>query len=180
MTRQMHRSTLALVAVLSLAVCPPVSAQDPALSLEQSLVPRSALVFDAGFNACDTDRMATAVSEDFEFFHDQSGTLDTKRAFVAAIRDGICRLDYKATRRLVEGSLTTYPLYRDGELYAALQTGTHTFHASRNGASPEQTSIAKFSILWRLEPAGWMMSRVISYDHHPTEKGDALNYCKPA
>lgn len=98
-----------------------LSAQvDPSSALFRELKSRDSLLFDVGFNTCDISQFENLVSEDFEFYHDQAGVTASKADFVAGIRDGLCKLSYRARRELVKGSLLVYPLKKNGVLYGAL------------------------------------------------------------
>jgi len=133
--------------------------------LYRALKNRDSLLFDRGFNNCDIAQLQKIVSDSFEFYHDQAGTMTSKAAFISSIEDGICKLSYKAIRQLDEPSLTVFPLKKNGQLYGALQMGVHRFYA-REGGKPERlTSTARFTNLWLLENGEWKLSRSFSYDH---------------
>ena len=82
------------------------------------------------------------------------------------IKNGLCKMDYKATRELVAESLKVYPMKNQGKLYGAIQTGEHRFYAKYPDKEKVLTSTALFSHLWLLEDGEWKLSRVLSYDHH--------------
>lgn len=130
-------------------------------------------VFELGYNGCDLDVMAALTSEDFEFYHDIGGVTVGRPDFIDSIDRNICGPDNRVTRTLVEGSLVLHPLYDNGALYGAVQSGEHLFSIVRPGEEPELTGGASFTTLWRLEGDAWRMSRVLSYDHHPVEAGEA-------
>lgn len=154
----------------------------PALSFAQvdrtsdlyaALKAGDSLLFDVGFNTCDIGQFENLVSEDFEFYHDQSGMVSSKAEFIAGIKEGLCRLDYKPRRELTEGSLTVFPLQRNGVVYGAIQMGEHRFYAREEGKPEYPTSTAKFTHLWLLEEGEWKLSRGLSYDHQePEETGN--------
>ena len=133
--------------------------------LFQTLRAKDSLLFNVGFNTCDISQFRALVSEDMEFYHDQSGITNSKAAFIANTENGLCKLDYKPRRELVEGSLQVFPMKNNGELYGAIQTGEHQFYAKYPDKEEVLTSVAKFTHLWLLEEGEWKLSRVLSYDH---------------
>ncbi|MCB0597725.1 MAG: nuclear transport factor 2 family protein [Lewinellaceae bacterium] len=160
---------LSLVLCLLLAnVLPAQVEENP--ELFQTLRARDSLLFDVGFNTCDISQFEALVSEDMEFYHDQSGITGSKADFIASIENGLCKLDYKARRELVEGSLKVFPMKNNGELYGAIQTGEHRFYAKYPDQEEVLTSTAKFTHLWLLEDGGWRLARVLSYDHEAVGK----------
>lgn len=127
------------------------------------------LLFNIGFNKCDISQFEKLVSDDFEFYHDQSGITPSKIAFIKSIKDGLCKLSYTARRELVAGSLEVYPLKNNGVLYGAIQMGKHRFYAIEKDKPEYFTSIAKFTHLWKLENGDWKLLRVLSYDHQTSD-----------
>ena len=123
------------------------------------------LIFERSFNKCELQYLDQLISEDFEFYHDKAGILDSKDAFIKVMKDGICSTNNttKSTRELV-GELEVFPLYNNGKLYGALQNGIHRFFETTNGNLVEG-STAKFSHLWILENDKWFLKRVLSFDH---------------
>ena len=146
---------------------------DTKAELYPTLRAKDSLLFQVGFNTCNIEQFEALVSENFEFYHDQSGITSTKSAFISSTKEGLCRLAYKATRVLEEGSLKVFPLKNNGTLYGAIQTGEHRFYAKYPDREKVLTSTAKFSHVWLLENGEWKLSRVLSYDHKsPDEKSN--------
>jgi len=133
--------------------------------LYKTLKSNDSLLFNIGFNNCDIRQFEYLISDTFEFYHDEAGIMSSKTEFIASIKNGICKLPYKPRRQLIENSLEVYPLEKKGELYGAIQTGTHEFYAIETGKPEYLTSTAKFTSLWLLENGKWKLSRVLSYDH---------------
>lgn len=125
---------------------------------------KDSLLFDLGFNQCDTAQLRILVSDDLEFFHDQSGLLTSKEIFIKGIAS-LCHMNYKATRELDVSSLEVHLLKNNGQLYGAIQKGNHSFYGEEAGKPKYLTSTAKFTHVWILEEGKWMLKRVLSYDH---------------
>ena len=125
---------------------------DPLFRTIQALDTR---LFDA-YNHCDLTTLGGMVSDDLEFYHDQTGLSVGKEPFLAAIKQNICG---KVQRELLSGTLEVYPL----KGYGAVEIGIHRFHHPQN---PENVGDAKFVMLWQNEDGVWRVTRVISYNHN--------------
>jgi CubicO group peptidase (beta-lactamase class C family) len=138
--------------------------------LYKTILTKDSLLFNLGFNQCDSTQLEHIISQDFEFYHDKHGITNSKADFVYSIKEGLCKMDYKATRQLQKGSTEIFPLKKNGNLYGAIQNGTHLFYALESDSVKYVSSIAKFTHLWILEDDIWKLKRSLSFDHHATEK----------
>lgn len=136
--------------------------------LFRTLKAKDSLLFDRAFNYCEGQYLEQLISENFEFYHDQSGIIDNKQDFLKIMKEGICNPnnEIKSRREMVEETLEVFPLYNNGKLYAALQKGTHRFFEKRNDAPEKAGSTALFTHIWKLENDQWKLIRVLSYNHH--------------
>ncbi len=125
---------------------------DPLFTTIQSLDTK---LFNA-YNHCDLTTLGTMVSDDLEFYHDQTGLSVGKEPFLAAIKQNICG---KVQRELLSGTLEVYPL----KGYGAVEIGIHRFHHPENA---ENVGDAKFVTLWQNKDGVWKVTRVISYNHN--------------
>lgn len=123
------------------------------------------LLFDVGFNRCDVQQFERFLHPDFEFYHDQTGFIGSKKAMVKQVKQGLCKLNYRPIRVLDAASVKVHSLENNGVLYGAMQTGTHRFYAVEGNQAPYLTSTAAFNHLWLLTEHGWALSRSISYNH---------------
>lgn len=139
------------------------SGNDPQKLFEE-LKERDSLVFNLGFNNCDTVQFRNLLSDDFEFYHDQNGLLESKEMFIQNIPN-LCKMNYKAVRVLVDNSLEVFPLFSNGKIYGAIQTGVHEFYGEENDKPRYLTSTAKFTHVWIIEGGDWKLKRILSYDH---------------
>lgn len=126
---------------------------DPLLQAIQSLDTK---LFDA-YNHCDLTTLGAMVSEDLEFYHDQTGLSVGKAPFLAAIKQNICG---KVQRALLPDTLEVYPL----KGYGAVEIGIHRFH--HTGHPEDGVGDAKFVTLWQNKDGAWKVTRVISYNHN--------------
>ena len=130
-----------------------VPAADPLFKTVSAL---DTALFNA-YNHCDLVKLGSMVAEDLEFYHDQTGLSVGRQPFVDAIKANICG---KIHRELVAGSLEVYPL----KGYGAVEIGVHRF---THPGDPAALGEAKFVTIWRLNDGTWMVTRAISFDHHP-------------
>ena len=148
----------ALLAVTAIATTPTHAQSksdaqpDPLYRTIQSL---DAKLFDA-YNNCDLTTLGNMVSDDLEFYHDQTGLSVGKAPFLAAIKQNICG---KVHRTLLPGTLEVYPLNHYGAVEIGIHRFTHPGHDDNMGD-------AKFIMLWQDKDGAWKVTRVISYEHN--------------
>ena len=135
-------------------------AQKPVPAAEQKALTETVTALDTklfdAYNHCDLTTLGAMVTDDLEFYHDQTGLMVGRAPFLAAIKENICG---KVERTLVAGSMEVYPL----KGYGAVEIGVHRFH---HAGHPEDVGgEAKFVTLWQNKDGVWKVSRVISYNH---------------
>ncbi len=152
--RSLHLFLLVLLVLSSIpADAQSVAQPDPLFMTIQSLDTK---LFDA-YNHCDLITLGAMVSDDLEFYHDQTGLSVGKAPFLAAIKQNICG---KVQRTLLPQTLEVYAL----KGYGAVQIGIHRFH--HPGRPEDGVGDAKFVTLWQNKDGAWKVTRVISYNHN--------------
>src|SRR5215472_15694117 len=103
MKRSLHLFLVVLLALCSMRTHAQSIAQpDPLFRTIQSLDTK---LFDA-YNHCDLTTLGAMVSDDLEFYHDQTGLSVGKEPFLAAIKQNMCG---KVERELIQDTLEVYP-----------------------------------------------------------------------
>ncbi len=74
---------------------------DTTSELYKTLRTKDSILFNVGFNTCDINQFENLVSDNFEFYHDKAGVTNSKAAFISNIKNGLCKLDYKLRRELL-------------------------------------------------------------------------------
>ena len=154
MNRFRHLALVFLAAVCCMqARSQAVSQPDPLFLTIKAL---DAKLFSA-YNQCDLTTLGDMVSDDLEFYHDQTGLSVGKAVFLAAVKQNICG---KVNRDLLPQTLEVYPL----KGFGAVEIGIHRFHHPRH---PEEgIGDAKFVHVWQNKDGIWKVTRVISYEHN--------------
>lgn len=133
------------------------------------LATKDSILFNAAFNTCNTDTLEDIVTEDFEFFHDKGGLTEGRAAFLNMMKENcaqrIATEKQPSKRILIANSLEVYPLYKNGELYGAIQHGIHRFESLDKDNNYQRGDIAKFTHVWVKESLAWKVKRELSYDH---------------
>lgn len=126
---------------------------------------QDSIFFERSFNLCDMDFLKNAIHKDLIFYHDQGG-IQNRESFLENTKNNICS-DFikKPIRKVKEESLEVYPLYNDGKLYGAIQTGIHDFYIRESNKADIKTSSAKFVHLYLLIDGKWLLKEVMSFDH---------------
>ncbi|KUJ51241.1 serine hydrolase [Chryseobacterium sp. JAH] len=143
-------------------------AKNSPLSLE--LKKQDSLFFDRGFNNCDIAYLEKAVDDNLKFYHDNGGFQD-KKLFLERTKANLCsNPNQKPIRKVIENSLEVFPLYNNGNLYGAIQTGEHQFYIREKNKEDVLGGQAKFTSVWTKKNGKWIMSDVLSYDHGDPSK----------
>ena len=124
-------------------------------ALFETIKSLDAKLFDA-YNHCNLETLGSMVSDDLEFYHDQTGLMVGKAPFLAAIKQNICG---KVQRTLLEDTLEVHPL----KGYGAVEIGIHRLHHPNE---PDNVADARFVTIWHDDNGVWKVTRVISYDHN--------------
>lgn len=148
---------------------------DKSDDLFNTIKKNDSLLFDVGFNTCNIEILQNLISQEFTFFHDQSGITKTKDAFIESVQNGLCKLPYKAIRTLNQSSISIYPLNSNDTIYGAIQNGDHSFYALEGNNQKYLTSTAKFTHVWVIENGEWKLRSVLSFDHKDVEKKESKN-----
>lgn len=156
--KSLRRHLLAVLLLFPVVASSRIYAQsggqpDPLFKTIQSLDTK---LFDA-YNSCDLATLGDMVSDDLEFYHDQTGLSVGKAPFLAAIKQNICG---KVHRTLLPETLEVYPLKE----YGAVELGIHRF--SHPGHPQDGMGDARFIMLWQNKDGLWRVTRVISYEHN--------------
>lgn len=111
-------------------------------------------VFFAAYNTCDQnfEQYASFYSDSIEFYHDGGGLSTSKEGILQSTKQNVCG---RVERRLVAGSIEVYPI----KGYGAVEMGLHRFHNRVEGSTGR---VGRFVVIWRREPAGWKIARVVS------------------
>ena len=164
--RKLQRKTIAnlkrflpvALTIFSALFTPSVHAQSDMQSdaLFKTIQALDAKLFDA-YNHCDLATLGVMVSDDLEFYHDQTGLMVGKAPFLAAIKQNVCG---KVERTLLPDTLEVYPL----KGFGAVEIGIHRFH--HPGHPEDSMGDAKFVTLWQNKDGVWKVTRAISYEHN--------------
>ncbi len=126
---------------------------------------QDSVFFERGFNNCDIPYLEKSIDDGLKFYHDNGGFQD-KKLFLERTKQNICgNPNQKPIRKVIESSLEVFPLYNNGELYGAIQSGEHQFFIREKGKGDAIGGQAKFTTVWTKKDGNWMMSDILSYDH---------------
>ncbi|MCY0967555.1 class A beta-lactamase-related serine hydrolase [Chryseobacterium wangxinyae] len=131
---------------------------------------QDSLFFERGFNNCDMAYLEKTIDENLKFYHDNGGFQD-KKLFMERTKQNICsNPNQKPIRKVIASSLEVFPLYNNGNLYGAIQTGEHQFYIREKNKKDVLGGQAKFTSVWTKKDENWLMSDVLSYDHGDPSK----------
>jgi len=138
---------------------------DKSSELFLELKKQDSIFFERGFNKCDMAYLEKTMDDNLKFYHDNGG-FQNKKLFLEKTKENICSNPLKKPiRKVVPESLEVFPLYNNGNLYGAIQTGEHQFYIREPNKKDVLGGRAKFTSVWTKKDGNWVMSDVLSYDH---------------
>ncbi len=168
----MHRLILAVAVLATFANLAQAQKAGPAPTqqLTDEIKAADAALFAAFFDRCDIPALAAMIADDFEMIHDKGGRVSASKAEFIDNSERICARqktgeDYRARRELVAASLKVYPVNN----YGAIEVGEHRFFQLLPGKPEKLVEVSLFTQVWKKEPGGWKLARVLSYDHRLTD-----------
>lgn len=158
---------LLITLLIILAISRIYAQVDRSSNLYQIIMSKDSLLFNVGFNTCDIAQFEKLLSNNFEFYHDKDGVSD-KNTFLNNLKKGLCKNPeaFQARRELQTSSCKIFALYKDNQIYGAIQEGTHLFFETQKGQPDYFGSSARFTHLWLLENNEWKLTKSYSYEHN--------------
>ena len=144
--------------------------------LTKIILTHDSLLFQIGFNKCNLEVFDHLLSDDFEFYHDKSG-FSNKAKFLSDLKEGLCgnQNEYKSRRELVSKKTIVTGLYDNGNLYGAIQEGTHVFYETISGQQEKPAGSARFTHVWLLKNGEWKLARSLSFEHVPVKMEEKIH-----
>ncbi|EAZ79929.1 hypothetical protein ALPR1_14909 [Algoriphagus machipongonensis] len=164
----MKMKFLLTVLIISITGLPCLSQQSG--ELYDEIAKMDSIYFSAQ-NACDLEKYASYLSEDFEFFHDKGGftaSKDDEMKGMAVFCGKEQRTRQPLRRELIDGSLKVYPM----DNYGALEFCNHVFYLQLKNGTEKVVGSGKMTALWKQINDEWKLTRIISYDHQPLAEVD--------
>ena len=167
----MNRTILYLI-ILTISISIVQGQVSKTSELFLTLKKQDSMFFERGFNQCDLEYLDKAIHKDLIFYHDQSG-IQNRNDFFENTKKYICSdPNKKPIRKVEEQSLEVFPLYNNGVLYGAIQSGVHNFYIREPNKEDVHTSRARFTHLYLLENGNWLLKEVLSFDHNGPTKSE--------
>lgn len=144
-----------MLAIIFISACS-ISKNNSKLHLNNYHQPVSKELFDTiahmdsvlfqAFNTCNIEGFTNLLTDDVEFYHDQSGLMLGSKTQSEALKIRCAEQDKNGIlrRELVNGSLEVYPINN----YGAVEIGVHNFYRTLAGQKEKLTTVAKFITVW--------------------------------
>ena len=111
-------------------------------------------IYWEAYNSGNVDRIINFMTDDHEFYHDESGALYNKEKNAEEWRK-FYNMDLGVVGETVNGTNEIYEIAK----YGALQISYQRFYDKRD---PEWSKPARAVTLWKKTSKGWLQSRVFS------------------